>query len=200
MVSRLARPFYARDTAEVARDLLGKVVVRRRADGGLEEARIVETEAYHGPHDRASHASRGPTPRNAPMFGPPGVAYVYQIYGMYFCLNTVTMDEGFPAAVLLRAAALDAPRTTREGAGPGKLCRALGIDKRHTGLDLVTSDELWVGDDGLAVERRQVRTGPRVNIDYAGPRACRRHWRFWVDAHPAVSRLPRRPAAPRDRA
>lgn len=183
---RLPRSFYARETPLVARELLGMLVCRRGPGGLVRRARIVETEAYHGPDDRASHAFRGRTPRNAPMFGPPGKAYVYQIYGVHYCLNTVTMDEGFPAAVLLRAAEIedDEPRA---GAGPGKLCRALSIDRRLTGSDLVDGEELWLADDGQRVPERLVRVGPRVNVDYAGRWASRR-WRFWVDGHPAVSR------------
>jgi DNA-3-methyladenine glycosylase len=177
----LAREFYERHTARVARDLLGKLVCRRLPDGRVRAGRIVETEAYHGPKDRASHASRGRTPRTAVMFGPAGVAYVYQIYGMYFCLNAVTMRDGFPAAVLIRALELDA----REGSGPGKLCRALGIDKRLTGADLVTGESLWLADDGFG--KQKVAAGPRVNVDYAGVWAAR-PWRFWLAGHPAVSR------------
>ena len=167
----------------VARDLLGKLVVRRLPGGRLLTGRIVETEAYHGPRDQASHARRGRTPRNAPMFGPAGVAYVYQIYGMYFCLNTVTMRDGFPAAVLIRAIDLEA----RLGAGPGKLCRALAIDRGLTGSDLIGGEDLWVGDDGHQVRPRQIEQGPRVNVDYAGDWAAK-PWRFWVSGHPAVSR------------
>ena len=167
----------------VARDLLGKLVVRRLPDGRVRSGRIVETEAYHGPGDRASHAHRGRTPRNAPMFGPAGVAYVYQIYGVWYCLNTVTMRDGFPAAVLIRALDLD----DREGAGPGKLCRALAIDRRLTGTDLVAGTDLWIADDGERVRARDVASGPRVNVDYAGAWAAR-PWRFWRVGHPAVSR------------
>ena len=177
----LERAFYERNTVRVARDLLGKLVVRRLADGRTVSGRIVETEAYHGPSDRASHAHRGPTARNAPMFGPAGVAYVYQIYGVWFCLNAVTMRDGFPAAVLIRALDLEA----REGAGPGKLCRALDIDRRLTGSDLVEGEALSFADDGFRA--RKIEAGPRVNVDYAGDWAAR-PWRFWMAGHPAVSR------------
>jgi DNA-3-methyladenine glycosylase len=180
-MQRLGREFYERNTVRVARDLLGKLVVRRLADGRTVSGRIVETEAYHGPADRASHAHRGPTPRNAPMFGPGGVAYVYQIYGVWFCLNAVTMRDGFPAAVLIRAIDLEG----REGAGPGKLCRALSIDRRLTGSDLVASEELSIADDGFRT--RKVETGPRVNVDYAAEWAAK-PWRFWLPGHPAVSK------------
>jgi len=180
---RLPRAFFARQTMRVARDLLGAILVR----GGPRPvaARIVETEAYHGPPDAASHAHRGRTPRNAPMFGPPGRAYVYQIYGMWCCLNVVTMRETFPAAVLLRAVEL--PGDPRGGAGPGKLCRALGIGRSFDGADLVAGDALWIASDGLRVPAARVARGPRVNVAYAGTWAAR-PWRFWIAGHPSVSR------------
>ncbi len=102
MSVRLGHAFYARDTRKVARDLLGKTLCHRQGDGRVIRGRIVETEAYHGPDDRASHARFGRTPRAGIMFGPPGRAYVYLIYGMHHCLNVVTGEDGFPAAVLLR--------------------------------------------------------------------------------------------------
>ena len=122
----MPRAFFDRDTRVVARDLLRKVLVHQ--DGRTRRAaRIVETEAYHGPSDRASHARSGPTPRAAVMFGPPGHAYVYRVYGLHHCMNVVTGPEGFPAAVLVRAAEPleGCLHSTR---GPGNLCRALRID------------------------------------------------------------------------
>jgi len=181
---RLGRPFYERDTRKVARDLLGRVLVVANGGGTL-RARIVETEAYHGPDDGASHARGGPTPRSAIMFGPPGRAYVYLIYGMYSCLNLVTGPQGFPSAVLLRAAELGGDGDPRAAAGPGKLCRALGIDRGWNGEDLVTGARLWLEDDGAA--RPRVRTGPRIGVDYAGAWAAR-PWRYWIADHPSLSR------------
>lgn len=175
----LPRTFYERDTLEVARDLLGKII---QAPGG--RARIVETEAYHGPDDAASHAHGGPTPRSAIMFGPPGFAYVYLVYGVWFCLNAVTGPEQFPSAVLIRAGAVDGAEP-RAGAGPGKLCRALAIDKRQNGMDLVSSGPLHLADDGFCPAR--IRRGPRIGVDYAG-RWAKRPWRFWIDRHPSVSK------------
>jgi len=186
---KLPRAFYARDTRVVARALLGKVLVHR--DGGVRRAaRIVETEAYHGPRDRASHARSGPTPRAAIMFGPPGVAYVYLIYGLSHCLNVVTGPEGFPSAVLLRAAEpLEAClHSTR---GPGNLCRALAITReRENGRDLL-GDRLFIEDAPRPSER--IVTAPRVNVHYAGPWADR-PWRFALAGNPWVSRPA--PAAP----
>jgi DNA-3-methyladenine glycosylase len=172
---RLPPSFFARPAPVVARDLLGKVVVR--VEGGARRAaRLVEVEAYHGPDDRASHARAGPTPRAAIMFGPPGVAYVYLIYGRNHCLNLVTGAPGEPSAVLLRAAeplsgCLHSPR------GPGNLCRALGVTRaRHDGMDL-GGDELWV-EEGPPPGR--VVATARVGVASAGPRWARRRWRFVV--------------------
>ena len=174
----------------MARDLLGKVLVHQ--DGGVRRAaRIVETEAYHGPRDRASHARFGPTPRAAVMFGPPGVAYVYLIYGTSHCVNVVCGAEGFPAAVLVRAAEPleGCLHSTR---GPGNLCRALGIRReRANGLDLC-GDVLFLEDAPRPSER--VLATPRVNVDHAGPWAARR-WRYLLAGSPSVSG--RRGAAPR---
>ncbi|MEI6223381.1 MAG: DNA-3-methyladenine glycosylase [Deltaproteobacteria bacterium] len=173
MGARLPRAFFDRDTRVVARDLLGKVLVHQ--DGRTRRAvRIVETEAYHGPSDRASHARSGPTPRAAVMFGPPGHAYVYRVYGLHHCMNVVTGPEGFPAAVLVRAAEPleGCLHSTR---GPGNLCRALRIDAgRHTGLDL-RGGPIWI-EDGEGPVGRVVRT-PRIGVDFAGTWALR-PWRF----------------------
>lgn len=200
---KLPLAFYARDTRTVARELLGKVLVHQ--DGGVRRAaRIVETEAYHGPDDRASHARAGPTPRAAIMFGPPARAYVYLIYGRSHCMNVVTGPEGFPAAVLLRAAEPleGCLHSTR---GPGNLCRALAIRREHdNGRDLC-ADDLFVEEAPPPPE--PVVTGPRVNVGYAGAWA-ERPWRFALYGSPWVSRpapegaaravrAPRAPARPR---
>src|SRR5512135_892159 len=128
---KLRRDFYDRDAVSVARDLLGKYLVHR--SGGVERiGRIVEAEAYLGPHDLAAHSSKGLTPRTKIMFGPPGHAYVYFIYGMYYCVNVVTEREGHASAVLLRALEPVENIEARTN-GPGLLCRALGIDRRLNG-------------------------------------------------------------------
>jgi DNA-3-methyladenine glycosylase len=179
----LPRSFYARPTIAVARDLLGKLLVGR---GGTCVARIVEVEAYLGERDAASHARRGPTPRAAIMFGPPGFLYVYLIYGMHHCMNVVTETDGVAGAVLLRAAApvagLDA--TTRPATGPGKLCAALGITRAQNGLDLTSGGALYVADDGSPPPRRRV--SPRIGVEYAGAWAERK-LRFFVDGNAYVS-------------
>ena len=191
---RLPRAFYARDTRTVARALLGKVLVN--VDGGVRRAaRIVETEAYHGPGDRASHARFGPTPRAAVMFGPPGHAYVYLIYGLSHCVNVVTGPEGFPAAVLVRAAEPleGCLHSTR---GPGNLCRALAITRAHSGLDLVEGP-LFV-EDAPRPPRGGIVTGPRVNVEHAGPWAGR-PWRYAIAGSPWVSRPAPAAVSPRAR-
>jgi len=190
---KLPRAFYARDTRSVARGLLGKVLVH--LDGGVRRAaRIVETEAYHGPGDLASHARRGPTPRASVMFGPPGFAYVYLIYGTSHCLNVVTGPEGFPAAVLLRAAEPleGCLHSTR---GPGNLCRALAVRREHDDRRDLCGDDLFLEDAPRPRER--IVMGPRVNVAYAGAWADR-PWRFALEGSAFVTRPP--PGAPPRRA
>jgi DNA-3-methyladenine glycosylase len=179
----LPREFYARDAVAVARDLLGKLLVHQ--DGpSRRAARIVETEAYHGPDDRASHARFGPTPRAAIMFGPPGFAYVYLIYGTSHCFNVVTGEEGHPSAVLVRAAE-PIMGCLHGTTGPGNLCRALAIRRpTHNGLDLA-GDVLFVEGAPPPVER--IVRAPRVNVGYAGPWAAK-PWRFALEGNPYVSR------------
>ena len=188
----LPRSFYGRATLDVARALLGMHLVRALPQG-RRVGRIVETEAYLGPADLAAHSSRGHTPRTAVMFGPPGHAYVYFIYGVWHCLNVVTGPAGTPHAVLIRSLepveGIDA-RTC----GPGLLCRALEIDRSLNGTDL-RGPELWIE---RPLRPRPVRIGrsARIGVDYAGDWA-RRPWRFydrdssWVSGVRA-SRAPRR--------
>lgn len=179
---KLPRSFYNRDTRIVARELLGKILVR--VDNGVVRmGRIVEVEAYLGPQDRAAHSARGLTRRNWPMFGPPGHAYVYFIYGMHYCMNVVTEPEGHGAAVLLRALE---PVANLEGRtnGPALLCRAMGIDRRLNGHDLC-SDDFFIADDGskraLSIVQR-----PRIGVGYAGAWA-RRKLRYYIKDNAFVS-------------
>ncbi len=179
----LPRDFYDRDTVLVAQELLGKCLVHT-SQGVQRAGRIVETEAYLGPHDLAAHSARGLTPRTKTMFGPPGHAYVYLIYGMYHCMNVVTQREGMASAVLLRALE---PVANLEGRtqGPGLLCRAMHIDRRLNGHDLL-SDEFFIVDDGYSGKFSIVKR-PRVGVDYAGHWA-RRLLRFYLKGSPYVSR------------
>ena len=151
---------------------------------GIERiGRIVETEAYLGPHDLAAHSARGMTPRNRVMFGPPGYAYVYFIYGMYFCMNIVTEREGHAAAVLLRA--LEPVQNVGHACGPGLLCRAMEIDRRLNGHDLL-SDDFFVA----ALEKKEtfkIVKRPRIGVDYARHWA-KRHLRFYIAGNPHISK------------
>lgn len=182
---KITRDFYARNTLTVARELIGMHLVH--ADGGTRRVgRIVETEAYQGPEDLAAHSSRGRTPRTEVMFGPPGHAYVYFIYGFWNCLNVVTEAEGVPHAVLLRALE---PVTGIEDKtwGPGLLCRAMAIDRRLNGADLC-GEALWL-ERPPASGRRPARIArcARIGVDYAGEWA-RRPWRFYDRDSRYVSR------------
>ena len=191
---RLPRSFYARPTLTVARDLLGKVLVHR-TPAGTAAGMIVETEAYIGEDDPACHAAPGPTRRNEPLYGPPGIAYVYLNYGIHYLVNAVTEPEGSPAAVLIRALEpidgieLMETRRAPDGRpisrvdlcrGPGNLTRALGITLDDNRLDL-TADQLCIEDRGL--RRGRVSWGPRIGIRVAVDRP----WRCWISTNPCVS-------------
>ena len=171
----MPRAFYVRPTLEVARDLLGRTLCRRLPDGRTLRGLITEVEAYDGPEDRASHAFRGPTRRNRPMFERGGIAYVYLIYGVHHCLNVVTGEPGYPAAVLVRATM--PPGEGLRCSGPGLVARAFAIDRRLDGASLV-GRELWL-EVGAPVGGRDVLRTPRIGVDYAGPWA-RRRYRFVV--------------------
>jgi len=180
---KLGRAFYNRDTIVVAQELLGKHLVHvTRGVGRI--GRIVEVEAYLGPQDLAAHSARGLTERTRPMFGPPGHAYVYLIYGMYHCMNVVTERRGHASAVLLRALE-PVQNVTARTQGPGLLCKAMQIDKRLNAHDLL-SDSFYIaaapGAEPFSIVRR-----PRIGVDYAG------HWskrllRFYIRGNPFVSK------------
>lgn len=196
-MTSLSRDFFARDTLLVARDLLGQVLVRV-LDSERLSGRIVEVEAYIGEDDLASHARFGRTPRNEAMYGPPGHAYVYQIYGLHHCLNIVTGPEGFPAAVLIRALEpLEGPERMQERrgvadpvlltSGPARLCQAMGIDRRMDKADICAPNAVLFVEAGTPVYDEQVATGPRVGVQ-GDLRARTVPWRFYVRGHPCVSR------------
>ncbi|MBX6332272.1 MAG: DNA-3-methyladenine glycosylase [Gemmatimonadaceae bacterium] len=194
--SPLPRRFYARDTERVARELLGAVLCCRTPDGWA-AGRIVETEAYLGEHDPACHAAVGPTERNRWLYGPPGIAYVYFIYGVHWCFNAVTRDTGWPAAVLVRAIepieGLDLMRERRGHParerdltnGPGKLCAALGITGAMSGWRLY--DSPLTIHRGIDIPDADVITTPRIGIT----RAAEWPLRWLVKDSPYVSRTPR---------
>jgi DNA-3-methyladenine glycosylase len=182
-VQKLPRTFYDRDTILVAHELLGKWLVHH--SGGIERVgKIVEVEAYLGEHDLAAHSSKGLTERTKIMFGPPGHAYVYLIYGVHHCMNIVTEREGHASAVLLRAVE---PMKNLAGKtnGPGLLCRAMKIDRRLNAHDLL-SDDFFIAEPEVA-EKFSIVKRPRIGVDYAG------HWakrllRFYIKDNPFVSR------------
>lgn len=203
-MARLSREFYMGDTVEISQKLLGKYLVRRLESGDLLVGRITETEAYIGRCDKACHAyNYRRTERTSTMFGPPGHAYIYFIYGMYHCLNFVTEPEGEPSAVLLRAiepvAGVEVIRRLRFGDkpmtayqrknfmnGPGKVCKGLALTKAENGIDLM-GDTLFICDSpediGLpcpAIPKEHLCAGPRIGVDYA-EEARAFPWRFWLE-------------------
>ncbi|MBV9280475.1 MAG: DNA-3-methyladenine glycosylase [Chloroflexi bacterium] len=190
MPARLPRLFFDRPAAEVARDLLGKVLAGR-GEAGVLRGRIVEVEAYTGQSDPGSHAFRGATPRNRVMFGPPGHLYVYFTYGMHFCVNVVTDPAGVAGAVLLRALqpmeGIDLMRRRRGDRpdvelcnGPAKLCQAFGITRRQNGLDL-EGEDIWIEDDGFEIGDIAIST--RVGLKEGRDLPLR----FYLPGNPYVS-------------
>lgn len=183
-MQKLPRSFYDRDTVAVARELLGKLLVHRVSDVEW-IGRIVEVEAYIGAHDLASHSSKGFTERTKVMFGPPGRAYVYLIYGVHHCMNVVTERAGTGAAVLIRAIEPVQNISARTN-GPGLLCRAMQIGKRLNGHDLLSEDFFIAATNDRM--RPSIVKRPRIGVDYAGAWA-RRHLRFYIRGNPFVSRV-----------
>ncbi|NMP23207.1 DNA-3-methyladenine glycosylase [Sulfobacillus harzensis] len=203
-MSAIGRPvdsaFFLQDTESIARQLLGLLLVRDAADGPM-AGRIVECEMYQGPDDRGAHSFGGkPTARTQVMFGSPGRAYVYLIYGMYECLNVVTAPAGVPHAILIRAlepivgieqmrahipARKHPESDARIAAGPGKLCRALDITRSFYGHPL-DQPPLYLAYPAVPWPPYEMGVGPRINIDYAGEAAAY-PWRFWVKGNASVS-------------
>ena len=193
---KLPREFYARSALVVARECIGKILVHRTGEGEA-AGRIVEAEAYRGPKDLAAHSSRGLTKRTAVMFGPPGYAYVYRLYGSSWAMNLVSAAEGKPEAVLIRA--LEPLRGIEQMSrrrakpansceltnGPGKLTQALGITGAQYGCDLFGA--LFLEDGGY---RPRIGRSARINVDYAGSWAQKR-WRFYERGSRCVSVPPR---------
>ncbi|WP_148598575.1 DNA-3-methyladenine glycosylase [Aquisphaera giovannonii] len=182
----LPHSFYDRPAEDVAPELLGKLLVRREGGGKPRRmGRIVEAEAYLGPHDLAAHSSKGRTARTEVMFGPPGYAYVYLIYGMHHCLNAVTGPGNHASAVLLRALE-PVENVEASTSGPGRLCRALNIDRTLNGHDL-TRGGLIIAEPDDPAPAFDVVAGPRVGVDYAGDWAAR-PYRFSIAGNRYVSR------------
>ncbi|GKS57105.1 putative 3-methyladenine DNA glycosylase [Nitrospira sp.] len=171
----LKREFFERATLTVARELVGKYLIRAQGDRRW-AGRIIEVEAYVGPEDKACHASKGRTPRTEVLFGPAGRAYVYLCYGMHELLNVVTERDGFPAAVLLRAIELDGLLVD----GPGRVTRRLDIGRSMNRLDLTLGAELWFEDRGDLMAGGKVKAYPRIGVAYAGSWA-KKPWRFRLE-------------------
>jgi DNA-3-methyladenine glycosylase len=180
---KLPRSFYDRDTIVVAKELLGKLLVHS-SPGAKCVGKIVEVEAYLGPHDLAAHSARGLTQRTRVMFGPSGHAYVYLIYGMYHCMNVVTERTGHASAVLLRAVE-PVQNVAGRTCGPGLLCRAMNIDRRLNAHDLL-SDDFYLAapakSEPFTIVKRR-----RIGVDYAKHWA-KRNLRFYIKGNPFVSR------------
>lgn len=191
----LTSHFYNRPTLQVARELLGKYLFRKTPNG-IMVGKIIETEGYCGPKDKANHASKGLTVRTAPMFGKAGYSYIYLIYGMYSCLNIVTEKEDYPAAVLIRSIEpikginlmaknrnLNIKEIENLTNGPGKLCQALSLNKKQNNLDITNKkNNLWI--EALSEKNNppaggKIKKGPRVGIDYAEEYKDKL-WRFWI--------------------
>lgn len=159
MPSVLTSSFFGQDALVVAKDLIGKFIVRKN-EGCLASAMITETEAYIGPNDRACHAFRGHTKRNDPLYGPPGIWYVYFCYGMHWMLNVVTREEGFPSGVLIRGV---------EGVvGPGRVTRFLGVTGKLSSKPVSISSGMWIEDRGVNFSDKEIKRCPRIGVDYAG--------------------------------
>lgn len=159
----LTRAYFNRSTLVVARSLLGKYLVKQNGHGTI-AGKIIEVEGYVGPHDLACHASKGRTQRTEVLFGPPGISYVYLIYGMYHCLNVVTEKADFPAAVLIRAVEVEGQLID----GPGRLCRAFSIDRSLNRIDMTARRHLWFEDRGTQIPRGTIAAFPRIGVSYAG--------------------------------
>ena len=177
--------FFEKNTLVVAKSLLGKFLCRRRGRKII-RAMITEIEAYDGFKDKASHAARGKTKRNAPMFGPAGYWYVYFTYGMHWMLNVVTGKKGYPAAVLIRGVQYwrrptsVGRRTSLRLNGPGRVTKFLKIDKRFNGKFASRRTGLWIEDGGVKISKGRIAKGKRVGIDYAGPIWSEKKYRFFV--------------------
>ena len=197
MTKILSKQFYSKKTLQVAQDLLGCFLVRE-INGQKIRAMIVETEAYNGPFDKASHASRGETERNAPMFNEAGIIYVYLIYGMHSMLNIVTEGKGYPAAVLIRAVSHVTHNTyhitndfnivDKRLNGPAKLTKTLGIDRSFNKLPIYTKKHgLWIEDRAPDIKLGKIVKAKRVGIDYAEEYRDKL-WRFYLSDNKNVSK------------
>lgn len=175
MISK--RSFYQRKTLKVAQDLLGCFLVIKIGNKII-KGMITETEAYIGEDDLACHASRGRTPRTEIMYGEAGHAYIYMIYGMYFCLNIITEKKNFPAAVLIRAIKIEGVDYKKTN-GPGKLCKFLKIDQKLNSWDTTKGKKLWI-ESGIKINKKDIKASKRIGVNYAN--YCQHYlWRFLIN-------------------
>ena len=186
-----AKELQRKNTVVLASRLLGKVLVRRRPDGSITRHVITETEAYHSERDLACHASKGRTPRTEVLYRAGGCWYVYLCYGIHEMLNLVVGPENFPAAILIRG--------LHDVIGPGRLTKALGVNRQLNGLPAEVTTGLWLEDDDILVPKGWIKATPRIGVDYAGPIWSAKPWRFTFDparlgpAGRPVSLVPRIP-------
>jgi DNA-3-methyladenine glycosylase len=201
-LKRLTANFYQQNSFNLAQKLLGCFLIRKLASGKTIIGKIVEVEVYFGPDDLASHASKGRTKRTELMFGPPGYAYIYLIYGMYNCLNIVTEKNNFPAAILIRSLEpiegiklMMSNRHLKHSQlvnkitnGPGKLCQALRINNKLNGLNLITSQELFIAKNPqLKIKPKDIISTKRIGIDYA-KHYKNKPWRYYLKKNRFVSK------------
>ena len=171
IMSRLLPPaFFNSPTTEVAENLLGKYLVRRFPDGRIEGLMITEVEVYDGFKDRASHASRGKTTRNTPMFGESGYWYIYFTYGIHWMLNIVTREKDYPAAVLIRG--------VQGISGPARITKHFLINKELNNQKSNRKSGLWIEDRGVVIPKKKIKKTGRIGVSYAGPYWSKRCWRF----------------------
>lgn len=196
MQNKLGKEFFRRRAVEVSKNVLGKFLVRRLENGKILEGKIVEVEAYVGPHDRASHAFvpyhlrrhgvKKVTLRNHVEFLEGGHIYIYLVYGMYWQLNITTGPANYPECFLIRAIEIIGDK--KAGSGPGKLCNYLKLDKNFYGENVAVSKRIWLEDRGVKVSKKEIIAKARVGIDYAGPYWAKRELRFFIKSSASVSK------------
>lgn len=180
MNKKLKKEFFSQSSSKVGKDLLGKYLVRKFKDGKRIEGKIIETELYKGPEDKAAHTCNGKTKRNRVVWKRGGYLYIYLIYGLHWMLNISTSKDGEPECVLIRA--VDTKEFPfKKTNGPGKLTKRFKIDKSFYGEDLTQSNKIWIEDRGE--ELGKIKKTPRINIDYAGEKWIKKKWRFLIDEY-----------------
>ncbi len=184
MEKRLEEEFYFQPALEMAKSLLGKYIVRKINKKKQIAGKIIETEAYIGPQDKAAHSYKGKiTPRNQVEYLKGGHIYIYLVYGMYWQFNIVAGKEKEPECVLIRAIEPEKKEDIYQTNGPGKVCRYLGLDKSFYGENLVRSQKIWLENRGEIIQESKIKATKRIGIEYAGPYWANRKWRFFIDGY-----------------